>query len=77
MIAIIGQFDKSMKRKASLTEFYSFCDVDYRKIVKHVNTRWLSLEQAVTQVLQQFPGLKSYFLSNGNISSTKLFITVY
>ena len=53
-------FGKSTKRKASLSEFYSIGDVDHHKIVKHVNTRWLSLERA---------GLKSYFLSNGNISS--------
>jgi hypothetical protein len=65
VIDIYYWFDKSTKRKALLAEFYSFCDVDYRKIVKHVNTRWLSLERAVTRVLQQFPGLKSYFLSNG------------
>jgi hypothetical protein len=65
VIDIYYWFDKSMKRKALLAEFYSSCDVDYHKIVKHVNTRWLSLERAVTRVLQQFPGLKSYFLSNG------------
>ena len=64
VIYIYYLFDKSTKRKASLAEFYFFCDVDYRKIVKHVNTRWLSLDRAVTRVLQQFPGLKSYFLSN-------------
>ena len=39
--------------------------LDYISIFhKHVNTRWLSLDQAVTQVLQQFPGLKSYFSPN-------------
>ena len=27
------RFDESTKRKASLSEFYSFCDVDYHKIV--------------------------------------------
>ena len=58
-------FEKSTKRKSSLSEYCSFCDVDYRKIIKHVNTRWLSLERATTRVLQQYDALKSYFLSEG------------
>ncbi len=70
VIDIYYWFDKSTKQKASLAEFYSFCDIDYQKIVKHVNTRWLSLERAVSRMLQQLPGLKSYFLSNGVILST-------
>ena len=68
VIDIYYLFDKSTKRKASLAEFYFFCDVDRCKIVKHVNTRWLSIDQAVNRVLHQFPGLKSYFLSNKNKS---------
>ena len=47
-------FDKSTKRKATMGDFCTFCDVDYRDIVKHVNTRWLSLERAVTRILQQY-----------------------
>ena len=65
VIDIFYWFDKSTKRKADLVEFCSFCDINYRKMIKHVNTRWLSLERAVGRVLAQFPGLKSYFLSNG------------
>ena len=57
-------FEKSTKHKASLAEFYFFCDIDYCKKVKHVNTTWLSLDRAVTWALQQLPGLKSYFLCN-------------
>lgn len=58
-------FEKSTNRKAGLVEYCDFCDVDYRAIVKHVNTRWLSLERAVHRVLQQYSALKSYFLSEG------------
>ena len=56
-------FDKSTKRKASLQRYCDFCDTTYREIVKHVNTRWLSLERAVGRVLQQYSALKSYFQS--------------
>ena len=58
-------FDKSTKRKNELAEYCDFCDVEYRKILKHVNTRWLSLEQAVTRTLQQYAALKSHFSSGG------------
>lgn len=56
-------FDKSTKRKSMLVEYCCFCDVRYRKIVKHVSTRWLSLEAAVERVLKVYDGLRSYFLS--------------
>lgn len=65
MIDLYYWFEKSTKRKASLSEYCSFCDINYRKIVKHVNTRWLSLERATTRVLQQYDALRSYFLSEG------------
>ena len=58
-------FDKSTKRKALLSEYCNFCDVQYRDIIKHVNTRWFSLEKAVYRVLQQYDALKSYFISQG------------
>ena len=57
-------FDKSTKRKNALAEFCSFCDTEYRQIVKHVSTRWLSLECAAERSLKQYTALKSYFLSS-------------
>ena len=65
VIDIFYWFDKSTKRKASLGEYCSFCNTEYRQIVKHVSTRWLSLERAVNRVLQQYEALKSYILSEG------------
>jgi len=63
LVDLFYWFDKSTKRKVELEEFCSFCDQDYRKIVKHVNTRWLSLECAVTRTLRMYQALCSYFLS--------------
>lgn len=65
MIDNFYYFDKSTKRKGVLADYYQFCDVEYRKILKHVSTRWLSLETAIDRCLRQYPGLKSYFLSEG------------
>lgn len=52
-------FDKSTKRKNALSEFCDFCNIQYRQVVKHVSTRWLSLEYAVERTLQQYSGLQS------------------
>ena len=63
-IDIYYYFEKSSKRKSLLGEFADFCEVEYRQIIKHVNTRWLSLETAVRRSLDMYPALKSFFLSN-------------
>ena len=57
-------FDKSTKQKSLLVEFADFLDVEYRQVIKHVNTHWLSLETVVRRNLDMYPALKSYFLSN-------------
>ena len=63
VIDVFYWFDKSTKRKSNLSDHCDFCNTTYRDIVKHVNTRWLSLERAVGRVLQQYAELKSYFAS--------------
>ena len=47
-------FDKSTKRNNELRSYCMFCDQEYRTIIKHVSTRWLSLEIAVDRTLRQF-----------------------
>ena len=42
-------FDKSTKRKNGLRDYCKFCDQEYRAVVKHVSTQWLSLELAVQE----------------------------
>ena len=54
MVDVYYWFDYSTKRKSLLAEFTEFCDQDYRKILKHVSTRWLSLETSITSVLKQY-----------------------
>ena len=57
-------FDKSTKQKSLLVEFADFLDVEYRQVIKHVNTHSLNLETAVRRNLDMYPALKSYFRSN-------------
>ena len=65
MVDLFYHFDKSTKRKAELVEYCSFCNVEFRKVLKHVSTRWLSLELVITRTLHQWRALRSYFLSEG------------
>jgi hypothetical protein len=46
-----------------LKEFCDFVDIEYKQVLGSVKTRWLSLQPAITRVIDMFPGLKSYFLS--------------
>ena len=62
-IDIYYWFEKSTKRKGALTEYMDFCGQDYAKVLKHVSTRWLSLERCIQRTLEKYEGLKSYFLS--------------
>ena len=41
----------------------SFTETPVEVIVKHVCTRWLSLEKTVKRMLSQWPALQSYFAS--------------
>ena len=56
-------FDHSSKKKNAHWEFNEFCGQEYKEILKHVSTRWLSCEKVNERVLNQFPSLSSYFLS--------------
>ena len=46
-----------------LKSYCTFCDQEYRAIVKHLSTHWLSLEMPVQRGLKQLPSLTSYFKS--------------
>ena len=57
------RFDKSTKRKAGLEDFCTFCDTSNKEVVLHSSTRWLSLEQAVSRIVELHISLVSYFES--------------
>lgn len=47
----------------SLKEFRAFVNIEYKTILGHSKTRWLSLYPALTRLIAMFDGLKSYFLT--------------
>ena len=67
MIDIFYHFDKSTKRKAELADYCTFCDVEFRRVLKHVSTRWLRVWswQSLGPYSNTLAALRSYFLSDG------------
>ncbi|KAL3976494.1 toll-like receptor 1 [Sarotherodon galilaeus] len=59
VLKIYSFFSTSAKRRESLKEFCEFCDVEFHDILRHVVTRWLSLNPAITRLLQNWDPLKS------------------
>ena len=74
MVDLFYWFDKSTKRKNKMAEYCTFCDTQYREVVKHVSTRWLSLELAIQRALTQYAALKSYFQSSDESQASKKFV---
>ena len=54
---------KSTKRKGMLVEYFEFWDQEYQSVLKHLSVRWFSLECCLVRILEKFPSLRSYFVS--------------
>jgi len=71
LISIYYYLDKSSKRQKELKEFQLLHNVEVRKIIKHVSTRWLSLGICLERILSQWMPLKDFFKSEC-MKSTKV-----
>jgi hypothetical protein len=58
---IYSHFAHSAKRLGECKQFQHFTKTEPHKILKPAQTRWLSLEQCVQLLLEQWPALESYF----------------
>lgn len=54
----------SAKRRKLFVEFQAFANVEELEILKHCQTRWLSLHRVIERVLIQYPALTAYFASH-------------
>ena len=63
---IFGFFHIYTVRVENLKEFCDDVDVQYKDLLSHSKTRWLSLFPAIERIISMFDGLKSYFLSQSN-----------
>ena len=63
VLKIYNYFSIYTVRTEQLKEYCEFVEVEYRQLLYHSKTRWLSLFPGIHRMLQMFPALKSYFLS--------------
>ncbi|XP_030049150.1 protein FAM200B-like [Microcaecilia unicolor] len=63
VLKIYNYFSIYTVRTEHLKEYCEFVEVEYRQLLYHCKTRWLSLFPSIHRMLQMFPALKSFFLS--------------
>ena len=55
-------FKLSAARREDLSKVEEITDVAHRNPLKHVQTRWLSIERVLVRLNEQYPNLRQYFL---------------
>ena len=60
LISIWNYLEKSSKRHNALKAVQKLTGTESHKILKHVCTRWLSLETALNRLVEQWPALLKY-----------------
>lgn len=63
---LYAHFHRSSKRQDVYKEFQAFFGVDPLKILSPAQTRWLSLQECVNRILEQYEALKNYFVLTAN-----------
>lgn len=66
VVKIYKYFHIHTVRVSNLKEFCDFVETQYKKLLSHCGTRFLSLLPAVERILSMFSALKSLFLSSEN-----------
>ncbi|CAH1163556.1 unnamed protein product [Phaedon cochleariae] len=66
VLKIYNHFSIYTIRTESLKHFCEFVEIDYKKLLYHSKTRWLSLFPCLNRILEIYPALESYFLSENN-----------
>ena len=72
VLKMYSHFSISSKRVNSLKSCYDFTDNDFKKILRHVTTRWLSLYPAVNRIIENINPIKEYFVGVGTEDCAKV-----
>ena len=77
LVDIYYHFRNSVNRVVSLQEFAEFCCVEFKCILKHCETRWLSLRRAINRTLEMWDPLLSYFTSHVDVEKPGKVKTIF
>lgn len=72
VISIYGHLSYHAKQVEKLKFCFEEADIEYQNIIRHVTTRWLSLQSAIEKLLKGLPDLKIYFTLLGENCPTTL-----
>ena len=61
LIDLYYYLDKSSKRQHSFKKWQLLHELKEQKIIKHVNTRWLSIQKCLPRVIESWDALYSFF----------------
>ena len=64
--AVYAHFHHSSKRQDVYKEFQAFFDTEPLKLLSPTQMRWLSLQECMNHILEQFIALKNYFIVTAN-----------
>ncbi|KAL4104819.1 hypothetical protein QTP88_020095 [Uroleucon formosanum] len=65
VLKVYAEFSNSAKRVKELQIFFEEFEIEYRKVLRHGPTRWLSLFNAVDRLIMSWPAVSSYFKYRG------------
>ena len=67
----LQSFQTRPKKREEMKECFEFCESEFRKVIRHVPTRRLSLFKAVKSLLLSWIPLKAHFLKLGSDDCAK------
>jgi hypothetical protein len=50
VLEVFSHFSMSAEYREELKEYFAFVDIEWKEILRHVTTQWLSLEPAVNRL---------------------------
>ena len=68
LIDVYYYLDKSSKRQAAFKDMQILHEVNENKILKHVNTRWLSIKRCLPRILDNWEPLLSFFKNQEKVT---------
>lgn len=71
VIKSFNEFSTSAKKTEKLKQCFDFADIEYKSLLRHVPTRWLSLLPTIDRLVLSWPAVKKYFLLKGKENSRK------
>lgn len=72
IIRIFNEFSSSALTTQKLKECFEFANIEYKNLLRHVPTRWLSLLPAIDRLVYSWPAVKRYFLKKGKQNCRKV-----